>query len=881
MKSYLHLRGKFAFLNVCVRTCTILILLLAVNLKTQAQCLTNLTQANTELAMFNGATTCVLGSTICLTSTQNTELAKAVDGDFNTYTDWSNLVSVLGGSQGVSLKARTGNNYNNKIVAIALSTGGGILDVSLLGSLTFSLLNNGVVVSTQTYANLISTGGVLNGGSAAFVYFRNGSQLSFDEIRIFKNSGLISALDVIRLHEVVLLDENCPGENNNICRDFIQGLGTVVTANTGLLSALGGTTNIGNINNGNSNDFATMGFVVNALTTHSVGVTDLLNLYNKTGSTRVGVVVEPSAAGLLNLDALGNLNVRIVTYLYGVKQDSSAVLNQGAGNSLLALSALTSHSGNQAANKQMLSFITTRPFNEVRLQFLPTVNLQTAPPLKLYGFFEEPLSCGDCINKIKTAAANPTAPIKGTVRTGTAWTSGAPGILAGINNTDRVLDNDESNFAAVVGVLGLGTVRLTIQLDSTLAAGTFAGYEISNGGALLSLSLLGNITIKTYNGTTEQEFFSASQLAGLALITGASTQTSLVGFMATKPFNAVMIESNVSLSVLPNLRIHNLAIITDQDNDGVPDCIDAYPNCDNNIDANNNGIPDACDITDITSKVELLSNVTSFRAGDTLLYKATVTNTGTTVTNNIQVTFNRPIAGNILKWMKVTSSPTAAVDTFHSTLPDISETLPIIYSGYKVEYYATVGMDINTNVPFAVSSIDVNKPFCTATTACTQCKTLPLPRVNFPDLMLATESLNTKLNNTTQVDLDLVIRELNNVPTEREVWILIPKSTSSYTVSLNTSRNTSILSHQGVTTDYANWTLDAISNNSFYILKSNANYFIGGGTTKYIPIRLTKAGTSTNYELKNINFSLSSSRSGGDKTPANNSTTLYILYNVQ
>ncbi len=882
MQSYLHQVGKYA-LHAYVRTCTILLLLLAANLKMQAQCLTNITAANTEVAMFNGSTTCILGSTICLTSTQNAELARSVDGDINSYTEWSNLVSVLGGSQGISLKAVPGNNYNNKVVGILLSTGGGILDLNLLGSLSFSLLNNGVVVSTQTYSNLISTGGILNGGTSSIVYFPNSSQLSFNEIRIFKNSGLISALDVIRLHEVVLLDPDCPGENNNICRDFIQGTGTVITSTTGILNALGGISNLDNLNNGNSNDFITMGFVVNALTTHSVGVTDLLNLYNKTGSTRVGVVVEPSAAGLLNLDALGNLNVRIVTYLYGVKQDSSAVINQGSGNSLLALSALTSNFGNQAANKQMLSFITTKPFNEVRLQFLPTVNLQTAPPLKLYGFFEEPLSCGDCINKLKTPAANSSAPIKGTIRTGSSWTSGAPvlGLLAGINNTDRVVDANEDNYASVGGLLAaLSTLRVTVELDSLVAAGTFAGYELSNGGALLNLSLLGNITIRTFNGTTEQEAFSAAQLAGLSLINGGSSQTSLVGFMATKPFNAVMIESFVSLSVLPNLRIHNLAIITDQDNDGTPDCIDAYPNCDNSIDADNNGIPDACDITDITSVVELLSNVTSFRAGDTLLYKATLTNTGTTIASNIQFTFNQPVAGTVLKWQKVTSSPTSALDTFNGT-GNISETIPFIFSGYKVEYYVTVVMAPNTNVPFAISSIEVNKPFCTVTTACAQCRTAPLPRVDFPDLMLATESLNTKLNSTTQVDMDLVIKELNNVTTEKEVWILIPKSNNAYTVSLNTGRNTTIIPHPGETTDHANWTLDNVSNSLFYILKSNANYFIEGNSTKYIPLTLTKAGTSTNYELKNITFTINNNRSGGDITPANNVTVLYILYNVQ
>src|SRR5690606_39251860 len=100
---------------------------------------------------------------------------------------------------------------------------------------------------------------------------------------------------------------------------------------------------------------------------------------------------------------------------------------------------------------------------------------------------------------------------------------------------------------------------------------------------------------------------------------------------------------------------------------------------------------------------------------------------------------------------------------------------------------------------------------------------------------------------------DLVVTELNNTPTEGPVWIFVPKQNNYFTLSMNSSRMTSV-TNPAINTDAGNWTLD--ENPFFYIIKTNPSYFVGGNTSKYIPLKFTKTGSLTHYELKSLTFEI-------------------------
>ena len=107
-----------------------------------------------------------------------------------------------------------------------------------------------------------------------------------------------------------------------------------------------------------------------------------------------------------------------------------------------------------------------------------------------------------------------------------------------VSNLARLVDNDLDNYASMITVLGIGVSRdlKVTNNDITYAAGTFAGFKIGPNSGVLSLDLLSDLTIKTYNGTTEQESFSGNSLLSLTLLSGSNDR--VIGFNTNKPFNS-------------------------------------------------------------------------------------------------------------------------------------------------------------------------------------------------------------------------------------------------------------------------------------------------------------------------------------------------------
>nr|WP_315197505.1 gliding motility-associated C-terminal domain-containing protein [uncultured Flavobacterium sp.] len=137
----------------------------------------------------------------------------------------------------------------------------------------------------------------------------------------------------------------------------------------------------------------------------------------------------------------------------------------------------------------------------------------------------------------------------------------ASGSLSGVCvctafNASRLTDNDLSNFAtAVVAINAAGSANYRVtDSDTDYVAGTYVGYRIDTGG-LLSVNLLGSITIKTYLNGVLRETASDSSLLGVGLL-NLSGNNYVVGFNTTKSFDAIEISVGGLVGLLNTIDVY-------------------------------------------------------------------------------------------------------------------------------------------------------------------------------------------------------------------------------------------------------------------------------------------------------------------------------------
>ena len=549
----------------------------------------------------------VQGGLICL-GCNRTGINNVIDADKNNYADLSQLVSLANGN-GISVKQTT-SDYSAGYYAGFVISFGNDLNVNLLNAITISTYNNGVLQQSASGATLKSTP-ILGGSTGrAYLYFQTSQ--SFDEVR-FTFTSLATVLSEVRVYYAMSFDPNCGTlDNNGICDDAIQGNGTTVTYNGGLVCALCTLNNSGNLVDGDKDNYATLTMPAAALSTVSVGVLDEKNIYP--AGVKAGFVISPDQANTL-LDANLLNTITIETYLFGTLQESQT-FNSGSG--LLSVSAL----GFNNIEKIKLGFTTTQKFNEVRLRVNQPVGV-TIGALRIYYAFEEPVGCSDCQEAWTSDRSNP---YTGTIVTGSSWTTPGgltldipilpdvtiPGTITSQGNVVNNILTDYATYTPPVIDLGLGVLGLVNSTDfkltvdnspsgdagPTFPAGTFGGFVIQREGGLVDVGLLSAITVKLFNGTTEVGSRTGAALAsaGVLTLTGGKT---VVGFKSTAAFNRIQISINNGLLYAGGLlgastRIYYAFTIQDTDGDGTPDCADTCPG-DNSIDTDGDGIPDACD----------------------------------------------------------------------------------------------------------------------------------------------------------------------------------------------------------------------------------------------------------------------------------------------
>jgi len=260
---------------------------------------------------------------------------------------------------------------------------------------------------------------------------------------------------------------------------------------------------------------------------------------------RAGVLVStansPSLLGLsqvLQLQALGTVTLR--TYLGATLQQEQPVDASVVQLALLA----------PAGQPTQLEFVSQNAFDRVEITFGQAVQLGVATkihyayaigpdnPKQVKGF----LSQFTQVSSDSYSTANPNG--------------GGLCLNSGINNPERAVDADLTNYASFSSLTSVGTGcggTLRVQLAGTVPApGYRAGFVLGNAG-LLDVGVLSALRLRTYRGGVLQETTADASLLQLTLL---SNDKAFISFPATLPFDEVGIERTAVLDLLNNLNIY-------------------------------------------------------------------------------------------------------------------------------------------------------------------------------------------------------------------------------------------------------------------------------------------------------------------------------------
>lgn len=551
---------------------------------------------------------------LCLLCNNGNNLNNLTDANRTNYVEVGQLVGLLQGS-GVTVTDSVNTYPAGYYAGYVVDIGSSLLTVNVLNTFTVSTYNNGVLVQTFSGSSLATS--PLTGSDQGRSYIYAQTNQPFDEVRFTLNAA-VGAISTLRVYYAMTFDPNCgTNENNGVCDDAIQGAGTVVTYNGGLVCALCNLVNGGNLVDANKDNYAVASTPAGAVATLSVGVLDEQNIYPS--GYRAGFVIGPDQANaLLDVNVLNNLVVE--TYLFGTLQESQTFTS---GGGLLSVSALSV--SNQQKTK--LGFVTTKKFNEVRLRINQPAGVSLGG-LRIYYAFEEPNTCNDCQEAWTSDRPDP---YTGTIVTGSTWTTAGgitvalpilpdltiPGFITSQGNVTNSSLTDYATYTPPIIDLGLNVLglvsstnfRLTVDNSPSgnngplFPAGTFGGFVIQKDGGLLDVGVLPAITISLYNGTTLVASQSGNSLAaaGVLTVTGGKT---IVGFKSPAQFNRIQISIDNGLLYAggflgSSYRIYYAFSVRDTDNDGTPDCIDNCSAGPNSTDSDGDGIPDACDACNV------------------------------------------------------------------------------------------------------------------------------------------------------------------------------------------------------------------------------------------------------------------------------------------
>lgn len=376
----------------------------------------------------------------------------------------------------------------------------------------------------------------------------------------------------------------------NSCLKQLAGSQTSLTFYNGG-NSLVTLTNGANIHNGNANQYAT--FTVPAATPSLVSpsyvsIKDAQYFY--AGGTKAGFLIGVSPS---TLTPSWRAAVSIETYRNGVKKDGFQ-LNNTARVTINSFPL-------EGTNNRVAIYLNTTigsHYDEIRLVSNNSSGVNTGD-IKIYSAISAGTNCSD---GRQVLASDQTAPNKGALQVPRTGTFGVVCIGQSMSGTANIVDASLTNFAThTPAILSVGCgARVSVHNNGGTAfpAGTFAGFEISRQGTVLDIGILNAITINLYKAGISVQNSSSQNILKVGVLNPLSGNAS-IGFTSTVEFDEIQIVFDaglISASLGGTYNIYYAFVRRDDDNDGIPDLLEACGAQDDAIDANGNGVPDACEV---------------------------------------------------------------------------------------------------------------------------------------------------------------------------------------------------------------------------------------------------------------------------------------------
>lgn len=457
------------------------------------------------------------------------------------------ITALLGGNLTIAVKDPNAV-YNAGNFAGFVMESGGLINISLLNTITISTYLGGTFQESSSASSLISISTALTSGAKEVGFHTN---KSFDQIELSITTTGITLASYNVYYPVIRGYGSCTSPALVCNRStpitfptFPAVIDPVHTKVTGLLS-IGAIANEANAIDNDSGTYATITTTASLAGTATFAIKDAVTDYDS--GTYVGFDIENPA--LLDVSLFSNLSVR--TYKDGI------FVQQASGTGLLAGASLLSNGG-----RQTIGFATTNAFDEVELvvnQSVLTVDLGIT---KVYGAVFKKFCPGPALTCNTSTRINDTQyPVYISLEgTGLA---GAVCLACSIDSLPNLLDNNNTNAARIdltVGALSSGRIAVKDALTK-YPAGTFAGFDVALEG-LLNVSVLNNIIVTTYNdGIPKDSFSGPSLLTGVTTNLLGTTGRQTMGGVTTQPFNEVRIKvvqtAGVNLGIT---RIYNVVL---------------------------------------------------------------------------------------------------------------------------------------------------------------------------------------------------------------------------------------------------------------------------------------------------------------------------------
>ncbi|SHG90218.1 Ig-like domain-containing protein [Pedobacter caeni] len=138
--------------------------------------------------------------------------------------------------------------------------------------------------------------------------------------------------------------------------------------------------------------------------------------------------------------------------------------------------------------------------------------------------------------------------------------SGTVGALGGVNNAANAIDGVESTYATLGSALGLvGFAQETVVFPGLSAATDSVRMLVSSGPTLLSLELLGSVSIETFNGNVSNGLVPGTGgLLKLRLLSPGSS-IGVLSFAPGVPFDRVQLRIGGVASLLNSINLHEVS----------------------------------------------------------------------------------------------------------------------------------------------------------------------------------------------------------------------------------------------------------------------------------------------------------------------------------